>query len=125
MTESRTSLQDDIPRTKQVSIQERSVPVGDIIVVNGYRVNLGLLKQRFAEGGYQFQETTHFLLFTRQEAPSIIIVHWFAPEKLDADVKHYVTRELKPLGILPNSQRYGEIVSGIVGSFFPDDTRRA
>jgi len=110
---------------KQVPIQERSLVVGNFIVINGYRVNLASLKSRFAEGGYQVHETSHFLLLLRDEAPRVIVVHWFAPEEMDADVKHYLTQELKPYGVITQSQHYGEILSGIVGSLFPDDVRRA
>jgi len=39
------------PGVKQISIQERSLVVGNFVVINGYRVNLVLLKQRFTEGG--------------------------------------------------------------------------
>ena len=113
------------PGVKQISIQERSLVVGNFVIINGYRVNLASLKQRFTEGGYQINETPHFLIFLRDEAPGVIVVHWFAPDKMDADVKHYITRELKPYGILTQSQHYGEILSGIVGSLFPDDVRRA
>jgi SAM-dependent methyltransferase len=123
--ESQVSLNDTLPTTRKVSIQERSVLVGDIIFVNGHGVNRTPLKQRFAEGSYQVQETPHFLLFTRSEAPTTILVHRFSPEELDADIKHFVTLELKPLGILHESQRFGEILAGIVGSFFPEDVRRA
>ncbi len=113
------------PGVKQIPIQERSIVAGNFVIINGYRVNLASLKQRFTEGGYQVYETTHFLLFLRDEAPGVIVVHWFAPDKLDADVKHYITQELKPYGILTQSQHYGEILGGIVGSLFPDDVRRA
>jgi hypothetical protein len=64
MTESQSTMQDNSPKTKKVSIQERSVLVGDAIFVNGHGVNLALLKQRFFAGGYQVQETAHFLLFS-------------------------------------------------------------
>ena len=111
--------------TKKVSIQERSVLVGDIIVVSGHRVNKALLKGRFTEGGYHIQQTEHFLLFTRSEHPSTILVHTFAPEEINADIKHYIMQELKPLGILTQSQQYGEILVGIVTTFFPDDIRRS
>ena len=110
---------------KKTPIQERAIPAGNFVVINGYRVNLASLKQRFTEGGYQIYETPHFLLLLRDEAPSVIVVHWFAPDKMDADVKHYITRELKPYGILTQSQHYGEILGGIVGSLYPDDVRRA
>jgi hypothetical protein len=82
MTESQSTMQDKDTKTKKVSIQERSVQVGNLIVVNGYRVNRERLKQRFAEGNYQLQETAHFLLLTRSEAPSTILVHWFDPQIL-------------------------------------------
>jgi len=60
MTENQATTYNAKP--KKVSIQERAIPVGDFIVVNGYRVNLDTLKQQFAEGGYQAHETPHFLL---------------------------------------------------------------
>src|SRR5579875_2526935 len=99
------------PRLRQkIPIQERSVRVGDVVVVNAYRVNRTLLKQRFAEGGYQVHETRHFLLFTRAEKPALILVHWFAPDEIDADIKHYVTQELKAFGIVSQAHQYGEII---------------
>ena len=113
------------PEYRKVSIQERTIPVGNFVVVNGYHVNREILKNRFAEGGYAIYETPHFLLFTRAEAPSNIVVHWFAPNELNADVMHYLNQELKPFGIFTRSQHFGEVLSGIVGSLFPDDTRRA
>lgn len=125
MTEKQATINTTSPKNKRVSIQERSVLVDDVIVVNGHGVNLALLKHRFAEGSYQVQETSHFLLFTRSEAPTTILVHQFSPEQLDADIKHFVTLELKPLGILDRTERFGEILAGIVGSYFPEDVRRA
>jgi Methyltransferase domain len=124
--EQSSSAGDASQRTlKQVPIQEKSIVVGNFIIVNGYRVSLSSLKKRFVEGGYQVHETPHFLLLLRDEAPSVIVVHWFAPEEIDADVKHYLTQELKPYGIITQSRYYGEILGGIVSSLFPDDVRRA
>ncbi|MGI9057184.1 MAG: methyltransferase domain-containing protein [Ktedonobacteraceae bacterium] len=110
---------------KKTPIQERAITVGDFVVINAYGVNRVSLKHRFAEGGYLIQETVHFLLFLRDEAPGTIIVHWFAPEEINSDVSHYLVRELKPFGILTHSQHFGQIQGGIVGSLFPDDVRRA
>ena len=110
---------------KGTPIEERSVLIGDMIIINGYCVNKILLKQRFSEGGYQCQETDHFLLFTRTKAPSTIIVHWFTPDRIDADIKHHIMRELKPIGVLSQPPRFGEIIAGIVGSYFPSDVRKA
>ena len=125
MPEQQVTLHDAERKTRKVSIHERSVHVGDFIIVNGYRVNRALLKEQFARGGYRAQETPHFLLLTRETAPSAILVHWFAPEEINADIKHFMYLELKPLGLLNQPQQYGEIVAGIVCSFFPKDVRRA
>ena len=73
MTKNQATINDADPKTRKVPIQERSVLVGDLIVVNGHAVNRALLKRRFAEGGYQAQETPHFLLFTRETAPKTIL----------------------------------------------------
>lgn len=126
MTDNQSTAQASARRTKKTFIHERSVRVGDMIVVNGYRVNLALLKQRFAEGGYHLQETKHFLLFTRAEEPKIILVHWFAPEDLHTNLPHHLAEELKPSGIITSNLVMGELMTGIVGgTLYPDDVRRA
>ena len=96
-----------------------------MIGINGYRVNRAALKQRFAEGGYQSQETPHFLLFTRSDPPTTVVVHWFAPEAIDADLGDYVIQELKPLGILAQPQDFSDVFGAMVGSLFPYDIQRA
>jgi hypothetical protein len=125
MAETQAAINDSRSTIRKVPIHERSVLVGDIIFVNGYHVNRTSLKQRFAEGGYQAQETPHFVLFTRSEAPSTILVHFFALEELNADIKHYLMIELKPLGLLYHGEDYGKLFAGIVGSFFPEDAHYA
>src|SRR2546425_10908100 len=111
--------------TKRIPISERTIPCGPFLVVNGHGINLALLKQRFSEGGYQLHQTSHFLLCIRTQAPSTIIVHWFSPQEINADMKHYLVQELKPFGILTQPQHFGELVSGIVGSLFPSDVQRS
>jgi hypothetical protein len=111
--------------TRKISSQERAVLVGDMIVINGSGVNRAVLKQRFAEGGYQARETEHFLLFLREQTPGTVLVHWFTPEELNADIKHYLAYELKPFGLLKKSRDFGDILSGIVSSFFREDARFA
>ena len=108
-----------------VPIQERAFSMENIIGINGYRANRTLLKQRFAEGGYEFRETPHFLLCTRVEAPTTILVHRFAPEEIDADIGHIFVEELKPLGFLVNAQNFGDIFGAVVCSLFPSDPQRA
>ena len=125
MTEGQTTTHNAHQKTNKVSSQERSILVGDLIVINGHGANRTLLKQRFAEGGYQAHETEHFLLFLREKAPKAILVHRFAPEELNADIKHYLVYELKPFGLVKTSRDFGDILSGIVGSFFPEKARFA
>jgi hypothetical protein len=86
MIDPQPSAQTSIQQVRMIPIHERSVRVGDVIVVNGYRANRSTLKARFAEGGYQVHETRHFLLFTRAEESKTILVHWFAPEELTTNI---------------------------------------
>jgi hypothetical protein len=118
--------QPSMQQARTIPIQERSVRVGDVIVVNGYRARRSSLKARFVEGGYQVHETQHFLLFTRTQEPKLILVHWFAPEDLHTNLSHYLAEELKPFGIIVSNQVLGELMTGIVGgTFYPDEVRRA
>jgi SAM-dependent methyltransferase len=111
---------------KKIPIHERSVRVGDVIVVNGYRASRPLLKQRFAEGGYHLHETKHFWLLTRAEEPKIILVHWFAPEEITTNVPGHLSEELQPFGMINSNRQLGELFAGIVGgALFPGDVRRA
>ncbi len=120
-----TAFTNDSPKGKKVPVQERSFTMGKFVGINGYRINHSLLKQRFAEGGYQLHETPHFLIFTRPEAPSLIVVHWFAPEEIDANIGDYFVQELKPAGILVDEQDFGNLFGAIVFSLFPHDTQHA
>ena len=120
-----TASTNDSPKVKRIPVQERSITMGNFVGINGYRINRGLLKQRFAEGGYWLQETPHFLIFTRSEAPSLIVVHWFAPDEIDANIGDYFVQELKPAGILVDEHDFGNLFGAIVFSLFPHDTRHA
>jgi SAM-dependent methyltransferase len=110
---------------KKVSLKERAIIVGNVIGINAHRANRGLLKQRFAEGGYQVRETAHFLLFTREQAPSTIVAHWFAPETIDGNIGHYFIEELKPFGIIKCSEDFGNLFAAVVGSLHPFEVQRA
>jgi SAM-dependent methyltransferase len=110
---------------KLVRIQDRAFTMGDLTGVNGYRANRTLLKQRFADGGYRLQETAHFLLCTRSEAPTRLLVHWFAPEEIDADIGNTFMQELKPLGLLSHPHQFGQVFGVVVCSLFPYDAQRA
>jgi SAM-dependent methyltransferase len=112
-------------RIKRVPIQERSFLIENTVGINGYRVNRDALRARFGEGGYESHETAHFLLLTRAEVPRTVVVHWFAPEAMDANVGDYIIKELKPLGILKETQDFSDVFGAVVGSLFPYDIERA
>jgi SAM-dependent methyltransferase len=111
--------------SKKIPIRERSVSIGNVVGINGYRVNKIALQQRFAEGGYALAETPHFSVFTRDIAPSLFVVHSFAPEFIDADVGNFLLDELKPLGLLKSEQDFGRIFAVVVGSLFPYEVQKA
>lgn len=126
MAEIQHSVDRTNPTAKKIPIHERSVRVGDVIVVNGHGVNRTLLKQRFAEGDYQFHETSHFLLFTRDSVPKTILVHRFNAEEINSNIVHYLVQELKPFNIIARSEQLGELLTGIIGgTVFSGDVRRA
>lgn len=104
---------------KKVPLKERALMMGNMIGINALRVNRTLLKQRFSEGGYAIHETDHFLLFTREQAPSIIVAHWFAPETIDANIGGYFIEELKLFGIIECPEDLSNLYGVIVGSLNP------
>lgn len=110
---------------KKVSLKERAIMVGNVVGINAHRADRMLLKQRFAEGGYAVRETEHFLLFTREQAPSTIVAHWFAPEAIDANIGHYFIEELKPSGIIGCPDDFGNLFVAIVGSVYPFHLQQA
>lgn len=115
-----------LPRVqrKRVPSQERAFPMGNLIGINAYHIDRALLEQRLTGGGYGIHETPHFLVCLHVMAP-ILVVHWFAPAEIDADLGRYLLQELKPLGILEQPQNFGDIFGAIVGSLFPRDSQRA
>ncbi len=109
---------------QDVRLYDRSMNVGALTVMSGYGLDRRPLKLRFIRHSYQVEETLHFLLCTRDEAPSTIIIHWFAPEDLHTNISHHIAEELKPFGCVSSSMRQGEIMTGIVGTVYPGDIRR-
>src|SRR5579875_271938 len=110
---------------QDVRIYDRSIKVGDMTVMSAYGLDQRWLKRRFIQRGYRVQETQHFLLCTRDTAPSPIIIHWFAPEDVHTSLSGYIVEELGPLGLVPNARRQGEILAGITGTVYPENIRRA
>ena len=110
--------------SQRIPIRERAFPVGNVVGVNGYRANRTLLRQRLVEGGYQVYETPHFIVGCRSGSPSLV-VHWFAPEAINADLGRYFLEELKPIGLLAQPQGFGDVFGAVVGSLFPRDPLHA
>lgn len=110
--------------TKRVSFRDRAYAMGNVVGVNAYRVNRTSLKHHYTEGGYQISTTPHFLVCSHSEAPTTV-VHWFAPEAIDANLGHYFMEELKPLGLLEQPQTFGDVFGAVVMSLSPQDPYRA
>lgn len=125
MTESHLPSERSNRHVRKVSIKGRAVQIGNVIGVNAYHANLVALKDRFTEGGYTLQETEHFLLCTRVEAPSPILLHWFSPNELDANIGDVFMHELKPLGLLTDSRSFGDVFGAVVCSLFPGEPQRS
>lgn len=125
MTESATTTNHAQAKTKKVPIRDRAFTMGTVTGVNGYRADRAVLKKRFGEGGYTLYETSHFLLCTRTQAPTTILVHQFAPREIDADIGCVFVEELKPLHILGNAQQFGDIFGAVVCLLFPVHLERA
>ncbi len=111
-------------RPKSVPIQERACTVGHIIGINAYRVNRASLKESLVRQGCQLQETPHFLVGSRSTGPTVV-AHWFAPEAIDGDLGGYFIEELKPCGLLPDPESFGEVFGAVVGSLTPREPQRA
>ena len=75
------------------------------------------------EGGYAVEETAHFLIGRREGAPTVV-VHWFAPEKVDSNLGQYFLEELKPMGIVTQPWEFGAVFAVVIGSLFPRDPDR-
>lgn len=112
-------------RTGKVPVHERSCTSGRILAINAHRINLTLLKRRLEEGGYHLHETPHFLLCLRAEEPATLVVHWFAPAEIDANIGQYFMQELKPFGLLTDPQTYGDLFAAVVCSLAPRDPHGA
>jgi hypothetical protein len=110
---------------KKVSIKERAIIMGGIVGVNAYHADRISLKHSFFQEGYQIHETDHFFFLTRVAAPSTVIVHWFAPEAIDANLGSYLMQELKPPGLLTQPQNFSDAFGAIVCSLSPYDVQKA
>lgn len=110
---------------KKVSIKERAIIMGGIVGVNAFHADRRSLKQGFLQEGYQIHETDHFFFLTREAAPSTVIVHWFAPEAINANLGSYLIQELKPPGLLTQPQNFSDAFGAIVCSLSPYNVQKA
>ncbi|GAC1403297.1 MAG: hypothetical protein NVSMB49_20520 [Ktedonobacteraceae bacterium] len=106
-------------------MQERTLPVGNVVGINGYRVNKATLRKSIEDEGYFIYETPHFFVVIRSAFPSVVVIHWFAPEEMDARLGDYIIQELQPLGILTDTEDYDAVFGAVIGSLFPHETQQA
>ena len=118
-------MQDSIPKSRSVSLQERAFTMGEFIGINGYRINHTVLKNYFAKIGYSTHETPHFLIGQHSKLSKKLVIHRFAPDEIDATLGSYLLDELKPLGILSQPQQFSDLFGVILFSLFPHDIQKA
>lgn len=109
---------------RTVSLKDRAIRVGNIIGINGYRLQRDSLRQYFTGIGYTIHQTSHFLLCQHISQPTIVI-HWFAPEQMDVNIGYYVTEELKAFGVLTQVDQFDDIFGAILLSLSPHDVEKA
>jgi 2-polyprenyl-3-methyl-5-hydroxy-6-metoxy-1,4-benzoquinol methylase len=122
-----TETRAKVKRAKSVRLQERAFAMGNIIGVNAYRIHQESLRQGLLAGGYRLRETAHFLVATLDQTngPVTLIIHRFSAQEIDNDLGQYFIDELKPLGLVSNAQRYGDVFAAVVNSLCPHDPQRA
>ena len=117
--------EDSKVNVKRVSLQERTLPVGNVVGINGYRVNKVALRKSIEDEGHYIHETPHFFVVIRSTFPCVIVIHWFAPDELDAHLGDYILQELKPLGVLTDTQDLDDAFGAVVGSLYPHEAQLA
>ncbi|WP_069804650.1 class I SAM-dependent methyltransferase [Thermogemmatispora onikobensis] len=108
-------------RRVPVPVRERALRVGDLIVIDGHRTRRQAVAERLQVGGYRLQHTAHFLMAERAEEPRRLLVHFFAPQELDADLGAWFLEELRPAGWLATSADLAHLFAGVIGSCTPRD----
>ncbi|MBX5448971.1 class I SAM-dependent methyltransferase [Thermogemmatispora sp.] len=112
-------------RRLRVPVRERALRVEDLIVIDGHRTRREVLAERLQAGGYRLWQTAHFLLAERDQEPRRLLVHFFAPRELDADLGACFLNELRPAGWLAGPDDLGRLFAGVIGSSDPHDPARA
>ncbi|WP_052890247.1 class I SAM-dependent methyltransferase [Thermogemmatispora carboxidivorans] len=108
-------------RRVPVPVRERALRVGDLIVIDGHRTRRQTLAERLQTGGYRLQHTAHFLMAERAEEPRRLLIHFFAPQELDADLGAWFLEELRPAGWLATPADLAQLFAGVIGSCAPRD----
>nr|BBH93060.1 hypothetical protein KTA_12590 [Thermogemmatispora argillosa] len=112
-------------RRVQVPVRERALRVEGLVVIDGHRAWRQALAERLQAGGYRLQQTAHFLLAEREHEPRRLLVHFFAPQELDADLGAWFLTELRPAGWLADPEDLARLFAGVIGSCDPRDPTRA
>lgn len=110
---------------RRVSLQQRAIRVGDLVVVNAARADRHRLQAQFEQGGYHLHATPHFAVcIHHHQATSPFLLHWFVPANLDVALIHLIREELASLPAFASPQQQGACLTGIVGSIFPGQSEQ-
>lgn len=110
--------------SRGIALRDRAIRMGNIVGINGYRLNRPTLRDHFVAIGYQTHETPHFLLCTHRDKPTVLI-HWFAPEDVNVNVGYFCIEELRAFGLPAGPQEFSDMHGAIVLSLNPHDVQKA
>ena len=100
-----------------------SIVIGDFKVMHRPGLAFEQAKTRFAQQGFQLQETAHFLLARTSANQAVTIVHRFTPQEIDNNLVDLLMQELD--GLMTSDQAFGQALRGVVHSVIPSDPVKA
>ncbi len=108
-----------------VRCYQRSLQIGGWTVMDAAGLDQRWLARRYRQRGYQVEITPHFLVCTRANPPSPILLHWCRPEQVHTGLAGYLVDELGPRGWLVDQQQLSHLMTAIVGTACPGDLCQA
>ncbi len=106
--------------TKRVASTKEGVRVGNLIVLaQPDREALNEYKQHLLDKSYQVNETAHFVICRQPSSNTVILMHLFKPEEVNADLICFIENELPFSGIIPTAREFGATLFAVLASMHP------
>jgi hypothetical protein len=98
-----------------------AVVIGNFRIIHRPGAAFARIKTKFAQQGYQLQETPHFLLAHSSTSTKTTLIHRFHRDEINNDLPDYLLEELGHL--MTSDRAFSEVLIGIVDSVDPYDIR--